>query len=156
MSFQTQNLSVALLHFVVALFSFQGTLSDHFCDQIWRSNLSVRSSNPTTNVVWWARVGSNHRPCDYQSHALASWATGPFWWRLAGSNRWPPACKAGALPAELNPHMNLFRFSIPENDTGSRRRTVNCQTLRLVFFSFTHFCVSTWDEAIWFLFSLSP
>ena len=28
-----------------------------------------------------------------------------FWWRLAGSNRWPPACKAGALPAELNPHM---------------------------------------------------
>ena len=26
------------------------------------------------------------------------------WWRLAGSNRWPPACKAGALPAELNPH----------------------------------------------------
>ena len=22
--------------------------------------------------VWWARVGSNHRPCDYQSHALAS------------------------------------------------------------------------------------
>ena len=28
-----------------------------------------------------------------------------MWWRLAGSNRWPPACKAGALPAELNPHI---------------------------------------------------
>ena len=28
-----------------------------------------------------------------------------FWWRLAGSNRWPPACKAGALPAELNPQI---------------------------------------------------
>ena len=26
------------------------------------------------------------------------------WWRLTGSNRRPPACKAGALPAELNPH----------------------------------------------------
>ena len=25
------------------------------------------------------------------------------WWRIAGSNRWPPACKAGALPAELIP-----------------------------------------------------
>ena len=25
------------------------------------------------------------------------------WWRLTGSNRRPPACKAGALPAELNP-----------------------------------------------------
>ena len=28
-----------------------------------------------------------------------------FWWRLTGSNRRPPACKAGALPAELNPHL---------------------------------------------------
>ena len=26
------------------------------------------------------------------------------WWRWTGSNRWPPACKAGALPAELHPH----------------------------------------------------
>ena len=32
------------------------------------------------------------------------------WWRLAGSNRWPPACKAGALPAELNPHIHLLPF----------------------------------------------
>ena len=56
-------------------------------------------------------MDSNHRPHDYQSCALASWAIGPyqltsFWWRLAGSNRWPPACKAGALPAELNPHIS--------------------------------------------------
>ena len=28
------------------------------------------------------------------------------WWSLAGSNRWPPACKAGARPAELKPHSN--------------------------------------------------
>src|SRR6185437_8296495 len=28
----------------------------------------------------------------------------PFWWSQAGSNRRPPACKAGALPAELWPH----------------------------------------------------
>ena len=27
-----------------------------------------------------------------------------WWWRVPGSNRWPPACKAGALPAELTPH----------------------------------------------------
>ena len=34
-----------------------------------------------------------------------------FWWRLAGSNRWPPACKAGALPAELNPHISsLYNY----------------------------------------------
>src|SRR6476646_6927396 len=27
------------------------------------------------------------------------------WWRMTGSNRRPPACKAGALPAELIPHV---------------------------------------------------
>jgi hypothetical protein len=26
-----------------------------------------------------------------------------WWWSLSGSNRRPPACKAGALPAELRP-----------------------------------------------------
>ena len=31
------------------------------------------------------------------------------WWSQAGSNRRPPACKAGALPAELWPH-DLFFF----------------------------------------------
>ena len=30
---------------------------------------------------------------------------GALWWRYAGSNRRPPACKAGALPAELYPHI---------------------------------------------------
>ena len=29
------------------------------------------------------------------------------WWRMTGSNRRPPACKAGALPAELIPQFNL-------------------------------------------------
>ncbi len=28
----------------------------------------------------------------------------PAWWSQTGSNRRPPACKAGALPAELWPH----------------------------------------------------
>ena len=27
------------------------------------------------------------------------------WWRWWDSNPWPPACRAGALPAELHPHM---------------------------------------------------
>ena len=29
-----------------------------------------------------------------------------LWWRWGESNSWPPACKAGALPAELHPHLN--------------------------------------------------
>ncbi len=31
-----------------------------------------------------------------------------YQWSLAGSNRWPPACKAGALPAELRPRIYLI------------------------------------------------
>lgn len=31
----------------------------------------------------------------------------PIWWSQSGSNRRPPACKAGALPAELWPHAPL-------------------------------------------------
>ena len=36
-----------------------------------------------------------------------NWAN-DSWWRLTGSNRWPPACKAGALPAELNLHNDPY------------------------------------------------
>ena len=43
-------------------------------------------------------VRSNH--LSYRPKSLA-WLV---WWSLSGSNRRPPACKAGALPAELKPH----------------------------------------------------
>ena len=33
------------------------------------------------------------------------------WWRWTDSNRWPPACKAGALPSELHPRKHWI-FSI--------------------------------------------
>ena len=32
-----------------------------------------------TSTSWWAKMDSNHRPHDYQSCALASWAIGPYW-----------------------------------------------------------------------------
>ena len=39
------------------------------------------------------------------------------WWRWTGSNRWPPACKAGALPTELHPlkpvRLSPFYFRSP-------------------------------------------
>ena len=31
-----------------------------------------------------------------------------IWWSLTESNRWPPACKAGALPTELRPHISCW------------------------------------------------
>ena len=38
-----------------------------FEDPIFRSGLQIQRQ-----IAWWARVGSNHRPYDYQSYALAS------------------------------------------------------------------------------------
>ena len=34
------------------------------------------------------------------------------WWRWWDSNPWPPACRAGALPAELHPHRVLLFLHI--------------------------------------------
>jgi hypothetical protein len=39
------------------------------------------------------------------------------WWSRPGSNRRPPACKAGALPAELRP-----RFREQRSEDGEQRR----------------------------------
>ena len=82
-------------------------------------------------VGWSVWMDSNHRPHAYQACALATWATNRFlthrlwfnhhasllgvgttdWWRWWGSNPWPPACRAGALPAELHPHVPRVAFS---------------------------------------------
>ena len=35
------------------------------------------------------------------------------WWRWTGSNRWPPACKAGALPTELHPLNKKTAINVP-------------------------------------------
>ena len=133
------------LHHVVSMFSFQGT-SELVCSRKSSSRTSFNKQgvlrsmcNPQfadVRASWRAKVDSNHRPHDYQSCALASWAIGPClwllgdfkrWWRLAGSNRWPPACKAGALPAELNPHIH----SSVSQSVPSKLNNVNCSALRL-------------------------
>src|SRR5690606_33543556 len=45
-----------------------------------------------------------------------------IWWSLSGSNRRPPACKAGALPAELRPHKGV-------GPPATRRGTPGCRSL---------------------------
>ena len=80
-------------------------------------------------------MDSNHRPHDYQSCALASWAIGPChfhisWWRVPGSNRWPPACKAGALPAELTPHIVGIKAT-----TYAFNTSIKCSTVSLFLLS---------------------
>ena len=58
---------------------------------------------------WCRREDLNPQPTDYKSVALPVELHRQMliliciilWWGMTGSNRRPPACKAGALPAEL-------------------------------------------------------
>ena len=69
---------------------------------------------PPTSRLSGAR--SNHlsyEPISYLSVYLVSLAFFLFrtfvrWWRWWDSNPWPPACRAGALPAELHPHLGFL------------------------------------------------
>ena len=45
---------------------------------------------------WWAKMDSNHRPHDYQSCALASWAIGPY---LASTSS---LGTSSSVPSKLN------------------------------------------------------
>ena len=56
------------------------------------------------------------------------------WWSLSGSNRRPPACKAGALPAELRPQAGEWWVEedpsrAPQRNGGSRRTRTSDLTL---------------------------
>ena len=50
------------------------------------------------------------------------WGLCRYWWSQAGSNRRPPACKAGALPAELWPRIK------PDHRCRSAARPRNSRT----------------------------
>ena len=45
-----------------------------------------------------------------QSGSLRQQSMNVKWWRMTGSNRRPPACKAGALPAELIPRSSIMKM----------------------------------------------
>ena len=68
-------------------------------------------------------------------HSLSLWAifglvrslTLSLWWRWGGSNSWPPACKAGALPAELHPHTSgtqVFLMHFQDTFLSLNRKSV--------------------------------
>ena len=61
------------------MFSFQGASLSFFFKRLNEdssSHLDLQSISYETK--WWAKMDSNHRPHDYQSCALASWAIGPY------------------------------------------------------------------------------
>ena len=90
------------------------------CD--FRRLVGSSGLEPPTSRLSGAR--SNHlsyKPFSSRSRTIPPMF--PFgWWRWWDSNPWPPACRAGALPAELHPHfhgLSFFQrsFLIPVNWT---------------------------------------
>ena len=76
--------------------SFPSPFFDHLIGEEWDSNLILeRSSRDRFRLTI---VDSTFR---FAVRALRI----ENWWRWWGSNPWPPACRAGALPAELHPHV---------------------------------------------------
>ena len=97
----------------------------------WVSLVGLDGFEPSTSRLSGAR--SNHlsyEPIQFLSVYLVSLASFvqllSDWWRWWGSNPWPPACRAGALPAELHPH------------GISEEWRVKSEELRLNRFAFLH------------------
>ena len=85
----------------VTLFSFQGTIF-----------ILIFNSNKFACSSLFLRRRRVHRYARLRKNAKCAWNC-LNWWRWGESNSWPPACKAGALPAELHPHGAFFKaFSI--------------------------------------------
>ena len=75
----------------------------------------------------WIRT-TEPEGADLQSAAFSLFAIFPAylkWWRLTGSNRWPLACKASALPAELNLRSNGDPYGIRTRVTAVKGRCLN-------------------------------
>ena len=65
------------------------------CSAIWASESLMVPTRGLEPPTYWLQVSCS-----------TSWAkSAKKWWRLTGSNRWPSACKADALPTELNLQM---------------------------------------------------
>ena len=90
-------------------------LSFHYRRKLHIASLLLLSNQ---NTLRWAfdsfYEGISFKKFNEISYLYGISVNSLFWWRLAGSNRWPPACKAGALPAELNPHICFGKSGGPK------------------------------------------
>ena len=66
-----------------------------------KSNSSI--DNCQLTIVDWRFLIRNQSEPHYLNRQSTIYNSQWNWWRWTDSNRWPPACKAGALPAELHP-----------------------------------------------------
>ena len=66
--------------------------------ELLKNSRSIPTDAGVNNKAAW-----RHPRKSTQAALVLNDAIRVVWWRMTGSNRRPPACKAGALPAELIP-----------------------------------------------------
>ena len=98
----------------LALNSFV-TQSKIVADGTVDSILTIAPFPSTTLIRLYELLKNSRRPCGLiywqmpiSKHPFPDALILKSWWRMTGSNRRPPACKAGALPAELIPLRSLL------------------------------------------------
>lgn len=77
-------------------------------------------------LIWCRRVGSNHRPCDYQSHALTIWATPAY-----GRGAWTRTRVCGFGDRYAG------RYTTPLNGASCRTRTYDIRNMSPAFYRWT-------------------
>ena len=112
-----------------------------------RARRSRLASQTMLGTIFSSRcqISRVHRPHEIRAHATRSCLfdmttvtnlfctdeqLSPDWWSQTGSNRRPPACKAGALPAELWPRKSVNLAGLPA-EAAERRRLVGLGRLEL-------------------------
>ena len=113
------------------MFSFQGTV-------LWINSrfqfLTIKNWNPASirENKWWAKVDSNHRPHDYQSCALTSWAIGPLV-EMSGIEPLTPCLQGRCSPSWATPPWCFFQsFSIVFSFSFAWKNVVGLTRLELV------------------------
>jgi hypothetical protein len=89
----------------------------------------TRARGPQRSKRISAPLAEAKRPLARKQRAKRAIAQTRLWWSLPGSNRRPPACKAGALPAELRPRSFQRAIALLERmrsaQLRSRRQTAS-------------------------------
>ena len=96
------------------------------------SCLSGTRSNLLSYEPMWLVWCFSHLVLPFQEVSLVSFLFKESnWWRWWDSNPWPPACRAGALPTELHPHLFGFGFSPFSGSGNGFSRSLSCVGIEL-------------------------
>ena len=121
------SLSLVYLSSLSVRFLLKYIFSLFRCQWSALPGIGLDGLEPSTSRLSGAR--SNH--LSYRPLLFLSWfPVLSIWWRWWESNPWPPACRAGALPAELHPHFSVMGFP-PDPMNSEKKFKYIIQYLRL-------------------------